>query len=105
LLASDQTLATLLTFGHFATGVTLSDIGHLEDAARVGQQVVTLSQTLVDLGHDKHKKHLTLALRNHGAILQEIGHLDDAARVGQQAVALPQGSISQWIKNKLRFKK
>jgi hypothetical protein len=49
-------------------GVTLHDIGHLEDAARVKQQAVTLFQTLVDLGHNKHKEDLARALNNYGVV-------------------------------------
>jgi tetratricopeptide (TPR) repeat protein len=74
-------------------GATLYESGHLEDAARVGQQAVTLYQTLVDLGHDKHKEHLALALGHYGTTLYDIGLLTDAARVGQQAVTLFQALI------------
>jgi tetratricopeptide (TPR) repeat protein len=79
-----------LAFALSIHGAILRDIGHLEDAARVDQQAVTLFQTLVDLGHDKHKEFLAVALRHYGTTLQEIGHLEDAARVGQQAVTLSQ---------------
>jgi tetratricopeptide (TPR) repeat protein len=71
-------------------GNTSHDIGHLEDAARVSQEAVTLSQTPVDFGHDKQKKYLALALMNYGVTLQELGNLEDAARVGQEAVSLCQ---------------
>jgi tetratricopeptide (TPR) repeat protein len=79
-----------LAFALHNYGATLHNIGRLEDAARVGQQAVTLSQTLVDLGHDKHKEHLALALRNYGVTLYAIGRLEDAARVKQEAVTVSQ---------------
>jgi hypothetical protein len=69
-------------------GNTSHDIGYLEDAARVGQEAVTLHQTLVDLGHDKHKKDLALALVNYGVTLRNLGNLEDAARVEQLGLTI-----------------
>jgi hypothetical protein len=55
--------------------------------------------TLVDLGHDKYKEHLAIALRNYGITHWKIGHLEDATRVK------PLKEVSQWIKDKLWFRK
>jgi tetratricopeptide (TPR) repeat protein len=74
-------------------GITLHDIGHLEDAARVKREALTLYQTLVDLGHDEHKEDLADAHTNYVVTLCDIGHFEDAARVGQQAVTLYQALV------------
>jgi tetratricopeptide (TPR) repeat protein len=83
-----ENLALSLALRYY--GITLQRIGHLEDAARVGQQAVTLSQTLVDLGHHEHKEHLANALSNYGITLYDLGHFEDAARVEHQVVTLYQ---------------
>jgi tetratricopeptide (TPR) repeat protein len=89
--ASDQNMyCENLAIALYDYGNTLHDIGHLEDAARVKWEAVTLFQTLVDLGHEEHKEHLALALNDYGIALRKIGHLEDAARVEQQTVTLYQ---------------